>query len=87
MDAMPLLKLSFYVIIYSLLGLMPTISHASDPNQDRFIIGHYRNNVLHNPLYEIDDIRADRLTHLIYQNADLTAEGDVVLGHRFLDIQ
>lgn len=54
---------------------------------DHFIVGHYRNNVLHSPLYEIDDIPAERLTHLIYQNADVTPEGDVVLGHRFLDIQ
>src|SRR5687768_7800918 len=84
---MPLLKLSFYIVICNLSGLIPLISHASEPIEDKLIVGHYRNNVLHSPLYEIDDIPAERLTHLVYQNADVTAEGEVALAHRFLDIQ
>lgn len=84
---MPLLKLSFYIVICNLSGLIPLISHASEPIEDKLIVGHYRNNVLYSPLYEIDDIPAERLTHLVYQNADVTPEGEVALAHRFLDIQ
>lgn len=58
---------------------------ATDPA--KYIIGHYRNNVLHSPTYEIDEIPAERLTHIIYQHAEITPEATVMLGNRYLDIQ
>lgn len=60
---------------------------VGDTGADKYIIGHYRNNLLHSPIYEIDEIPAERLTHIIYQHAEITPEAKVILGNRYLDIQ
>ena len=51
------------------------------------IVGHYKSGSVYGPNYPIDEVPLDRLTHLIYHFADLTPEGDVILGDRFADVQ
>lgn len=70
---------------------LSTFGFESSPSvtnvTDKYIVGHYRNNPLRSSIYEIDDIPAERLTHLIYQSAHLTEQGTVELADRFIDVQ
>jgi chitinase len=90
--SIPLLTISFLLAVCWLPSsnssfLNTPNTHGQIAAKNKYIVGHYRNNSLRSSIYEIDDIPAERLTHLIYQSALITENGTVELADRFIDIQ
>ena len=56
------------------------------PAQEPIVVGYFPFWSVYSYNFHIQDVRAERLTHLIYQYANLTAEGLVIPGDSYVDI-
>ena len=51
------------------------------------IMGYYAQWSIYSPNLHIQDLPLELMTHLVYQSADLTSEGVVVVGDPFADVE
>jgi chitinase len=81
---------SLLFVLVSILILMmfnPTMGHAQDNQTPPRIIGYYTSWSIYARGYMVTDIPADKLTHLNYAFANISKEGEVILGDEWADVQ
>lgn len=59
---------------------------TQDQHHQKLIIGYYEQWAVFGPNIHIDDLPLERMTHLVYDSAGLTADGTVALGQPVADI-
>lgn len=66
--------------------LLPTLSLTAQPLQYR-IVGYYASWNVYGGTYYVDDIPADKVTHLNYAFVNVSEEGECILGDKYGDVQ
>ncbi len=72
-------------IIYTLI-YFPITAPTAKANES-FIVGFYEQWGIYSPNTHINDLPLERLTHLIYQRANVNLDGRVIAGDIFADLQ
>ena len=52
---------------------------------DKMVLGYFRDWGIYSPNFHVNNIDANKLTHLIYESATVDKQGNVVLGDEYAD--
>ncbi|GGJ40015.1 glycoside hydrolase family 18 protein [Deinococcus roseus] len=78
-------------LIYALLALTASLAQAQEANlpaaPGHIVVGYYPSWGVYGKNYFVQDIPADKITHINYAFANVNAEGKCVLGDPWADIQ
>ena len=79
-------------IIITVMSSSLSYAHPNDSSPKNvtsapIIMGYYAQWSIYSPNLHIQDLPLELMTHLVYQSADLTSEGVVVVGDPFADVE
>ncbi|VUD64248.1 Chitinase A1 [Thalassocella blandensis] len=67
-------------------AIKPYVPSTRDLHHHHLLVGYYEQWAVFGPNIHIDDLALERMTHLVYESAELTPDGKVALGQPVADI-